>query len=120
MVIGFIVAIAAYFIVPIIISMFFSKYFTPTTLLMFKWLVILLPVQVIASYVGGAHTSATGNAHFSLWPMVIAGVLNVLLDIYFIMKFGFIGVMYSTFLCYTFAISANAILYYRKLLRLTR
>lgn len=116
---GVLIAAAAYFIVPIIIKMFFQKYFNDATLYIFSLLIFILPLRIIASYVGGAHTGPTGNAHFSLWPMIIAGIANVLLDILFISKFGFIGVVYSTLICYSFAIITFSFFYYRKLRRLT-
>jgi Na+-driven multidrug efflux pump len=87
---------------------------------MFYLLVWLVPFRIIAAYVSSAHTVPTGNAHFSLWTMVIAGVSNVILDLLFIPKFGFIGVVYSTLICYTFAIVSFVVLYYFKLNKLTK
>jgi O-antigen/teichoic acid export membrane protein len=116
---GIVIASVAYFIVPLLIKFFFQNYYNNETLYIFSLLLFILPLRIMASYVGGAHTGPTGNAHFSLWPMVIAGISNVILDIIFIDKFGFIGVVYSTLMCYSFAIITFSAFYYRKLRQLT-
>jgi O-antigen/teichoic acid export membrane protein len=116
---GLVIAIAGYFIIPIIISLFFKEYFVAETLAMFRLLIFLVPIRIVAAYANAGHTGPTGNAHFSLYPMIIAGVANVILDIYFIGLYGFIGVVYSTLGCYTFAIGSFTYMYYRKLNKLT-
>jgi O-antigen/teichoic acid export membrane protein len=118
-ILGIAIAAASYFIIPPLIKIFFEQYFNEEALYIFKLLLIILPIRMMAAYVSSAHTGPTGNAHYSMWPMIIAGTANVILDIYFISIFGFIGVVYSTLICYTFAISAFTINYSRKLRRLT-
>ena len=116
---GIATMILTYLFVPVIIRHFFPEYNTPEAMGMFYLLVWLLPFRVIAGYVSAAHTVPTGNAHYSLWTMILSGVSNVILDIIFISKFGFIGVVYSTLICYGFAITSFVVLYYFKLNRLT-
>ena len=89
-----------------------------STILIFKLLLITLPLKLIAAIVSQGHTIPTGNAHFSMWTMIPAGIGNVILDFLFIARFGFIGVVYATLICYTFATSSFIILYYLKLNRL--
>jgi O-antigen/teichoic acid export membrane protein len=120
LILGIIITSAVFFIVPILIKMFLSNYFTSATEYMFNVLIVLLPIRILAAYMGAAHTISTGNAHYGLWTLAIAGIANVILDIVFIMKFGFIGVVYSTVICYSFAIISSTLLYHFKLKRLIR
>ncbi len=109
-----------YFVFPPLIKLFLSKYFTKETLLMFNLLLIVLPLKLVASIVNHGHTVPTGNAHFSMWTMIPAGIANIILDFWFISLFGFIGVIYATLICYTFATTSFMILYYFKLNRLLK
>lgn len=117
---GIILSIFLYIIIPPLIELFFNQYFIPETILIFKLLLLILPIRTIATIISQSHTIATGNAHFSLWTMIPAGILNVVLDFVFINYFGFIGVVYSTLICFTFAILSFVILYYLKLNKLTK
>lgn len=116
---GAVLSAVLYFAVPFVIQLFFAEYFTEATMQMFTILIFILPLRMVAAYSSAAHTGPTGNAHLSMWPMIVAGIANVLLDIYFIGAFGFIGVVYSTLICYTFAILTFTIRYYIKLNRLS-
>lgn len=117
---GIILSIFLYIIIPPLIELFFNQYFIPETILIFKLLLLILPIRIIATIISQSHTIATGNAHFSLWTMIPAGILNIVLDFVFIYYFGFIGVVYSTLICFTFAISSFIILYYIKLNKLSK
>ncbi len=117
---GVILSILLYFIIPILIKLFLNKYYISEILLIFNLLLIILPIRIMATITITAHTIATGNGHFSLWTMIPAGFLNIILDIIFILKFGFIGVVYSTLICFTFAILSFLFLYYHKLNKLTK
>jgi len=117
---GIFLSITLYFLMPLLIKLFLEKYFVPETILILNLLLLILPFRIIASVVSQGHTIATGNAHFSLWTMIPAGIVNVILDIIFISKFGFIGVVYSTLICYVFATISFIMLYYFKLNRLIK
>lgn len=108
-----------YFLIPIIIDLLFSKYFNESTLLMLKVLLLILPLKMLSTIVNFAHTVPTENAHFSMWTMIPAAALNIVLDILFIKEFGFIGVVYATVISHTLAMVAFMTLYYRKLRRIT-
>jgi len=109
-----------YFCFPILIKTFLDKYFTEATILIFNIIIFILPLRFIAAIVNHGHTLATGNAHFNMIVMIPAGIANILLDFYFIYLFGFIGVIYSTLVCYSFATISFMILYYLKLNRLIK
>jgi Na+-driven multidrug efflux pump len=98
--------------------MFFSKYFTSESLLIFELLLLTLPLKIAAAVIGQGHTSPTGNANISMWTMIPAGIANLVLDIIFISKYGFIGVVYSTLIVYTFANLSLIIIYNLKLRRM--
>jgi len=117
---GVILGILLYIIIPPLIELFFNEYFIPETILIFKLLLLILPTRIVATIISQSHAIATGNAHFSLWTMIPAGILNIVLDFVFIYYFGFIGVVYSTLICFTFAISSFIILYYIKLNKLSK
>jgi O-antigen/teichoic acid export membrane protein len=109
-----------YFLFPVLIKLFLEDYFTKETLLIFKLLLIVLPLKFMASITNHAHTVPSGNAHLSMWTMIPAGIANIILDFYFISIFGFIGVVYATLICYAFATTSFMILYYIKLSRLIK
>jgi O-antigen/teichoic acid export membrane protein len=117
---GILLSILLYFIVPPLIKMFFLEYFIPETILIFNILLFILPIRITATIISQSHTIATGNAHYSLWTMIPAGILNIILDFVFIYYYGFIGVVYSTIICFTFAISSFILLYYLKLNKLSK
>ncbi|WP_167848776.1 oligosaccharide flippase family protein [Methanolobus halotolerans] len=115
---GVFLSISLYFIMPYIIEFFFKEYFIRETIYIFNLLLLILPLRIVGTIVGQAHTIATGNAHFSLWTMIPAGIANLFFDIIFIGYYGFIGVVYSTIICFSFAIISFIILYNLKLNKL--
>jgi O-antigen/teichoic acid export membrane protein len=117
---GIFLSILLYVIISPLIQFYFSKYFIKETIFIFNLLLIILPLRIISGVINQAHTIATGNAHFSLWTMIPAGLLNIILDFIFIYYYGFIGVVYSTIICFTFAITSFILLYYLKLNKLIK
>ncbi|MDD4156761.1 MAG: oligosaccharide flippase family protein [Candidatus Cloacimonetes bacterium] len=120
LVFGFFLTIVLYFSIPFTICLFLNEYFTTESVYIFNLLLIILPLRIVGTIVSQAHTIATGNAHFSLWTMIPAGVTNFILDIIFINYYGFIGVVYSTIICFSFAIISFIILYNLKLNKLLK
>lgn len=120
MILSLFMVIFLYLLFPPLIQIFLKDYFTKETLLIFKLLLIVLPLKFMASIANHAHTIPTGNAHLSMWTMIPAGIANVILDFYFISLFGFIGVVYATLICYAFATISFMILYYTKLNKLIK
>ena len=120
LIIGTVISLVLFLGLPMIIKLFLRDYFTNEILTMLNLLLLILPLRLLATIIAQGHTLAKGNAHFSMWTMIPAGIFNILLDFYFISLFGFIGVIYSTLICYTFAIVSFSTLYYLKLNRLIR
>jgi O-antigen/teichoic acid export membrane protein len=114
------VSLLIYQLFPILLQTFLEQYFTSATSYIFQVLIMTLPLKLVAAVINHGHTVPTGNAHFSMWTMIPAGILNVILDFIFINIYGFIGVVYATLICFTFANSSFMALYYFKLRRLTK
>lgn len=100
---GLIISFSLYFAFPILVDLFFNQYFTKETILIFRLLLLILPLQISAIIVSNAHTTPTGNANLSLFGTIPAGILNVILNFVFINQYGFIGVVYSTLICFVFS-----------------
>ncbi len=113
--ISILISVFIYFLFPVFLKMFLIDYFDNDTMYMFKILLLLFPLNVVAAIINHAHTIPTGNAKFSMWTMIPAGIANVFLDFLLIKKYGFIGVIYSTMFCYIFATISFMILYYLKI-----
>ncbi len=109
------IALGMYFLFPILVSILFNTYYTPATVIMFQLLLLTLPIKMMSAVVSNGHTVPTGNAHFSMWTMIPAGILNVILDIIFVSTYGFIGVVYASLICFFLATLSYMSLYYFKL-----
>ncbi|HPY88979.1 MAG TPA: lipopolysaccharide biosynthesis protein [Spirochaetota bacterium] len=113
-----ILTISFYFILPFIIKSFFLKYYNESLLNMMYLLLLILPIRMIGQVVNNGYTLSTGNAGLNMITMIPAGILNVLLDIIFIKYFGYIGVIYSTMICFSFGSISLIIMFFIKLNKL--
>lgn len=113
-----ILTISFYFILPFIIKSFFLKYYNESLLNMMYLLLLILPIRMIGQVVNNGYTLSTGNAGLNMITMIPAGILNVLLDIIFIKYFGYIGVVYSTMICFSFGSISLIIMFFIKLNKL--
>jgi len=106
---GILVVIVFIFIGPLISSFFFVGDDLSN---LRKMLYILLPVlatQSLTSITPVAFAVSTGNADISTKVLIFFGILNCFLNYIFIIKFGYIGILYSTLIC---KISADFIFTY--------
>lgn len=117
---GVFLSIVMVVLLPVFLEFFFPKYYTEDMIYMLRVLLLLVPIRAAASLNTQAHIVSTGSAKYLLWVLIPAGVMNVILDFYFIERNGFVGVIYSTLICYSFAIISLHILYNLKLNRLTK
>ncbi len=113
-----IISILLYFLIPLIIKLLFNEYFVPQTIHIFSILLFVIPIRMVAAVISQAHVIATGNAHYMLITMIFGGIANIVLDFILILKYGFIGVIYATLICFIFTTVAYVILYYSKLNKL--
>lgn len=117
-VVSVIFAIILYFILPFILKFIFPKYYNDSLLSIMYLLLIISPIRMIGQIVNNGYTISTGNAHLNMITMIPAGIMNIILDVIFIKYFGFIGVVYSTMICFSFGSISLIILFYFKLNRL--
>jgi O-antigen/teichoic acid export membrane protein len=116
---GILLAIFFYFLLPFLISIFFPKYYNDIILKLVFVLLLVFPFRIVAAYASHGFLMPTGNVHMSLIVLAVAGPLNVILDFVFIVKFGFLGVVYSTLASFLFANLFFVIWYYLKVRRLS-
>jgi O-antigen/teichoic acid export membrane protein len=117
---GISIGIVLYFLIPPIIKIFLKDYFTKETIYIFNLLLLTLPIKMIGALNSPSHIVGTGSAKYSLFSLIIFGLINVVLDFVFILKYGFIGVVYSTLICFSFANLLTHALYYLKLNKLIK
>jgi len=117
---GISVGVILYFLIPPIIRIFLKDYFTKETIYIFNLLLLILPIKMVGTLNSPSHIIGTASAKYSLYSLIIFGILNVVLDFIFILKYGFIGVVYSTLICFSFANLLTHALYYLKLNKLIK
>ncbi|NOY36950.1 MAG: oligosaccharide flippase family protein [Chlorobi bacterium] len=112
------VAVILYFLFPYILKLMFAKYYGNEIMQMFNLIIFALPFRVIYNILNHAIAVPTGHGKISMWAMIIGGIINLFLDIIFIKAFGYIGVVYSTLVCFPVAAIIMTILLYKKLNKL--
>jgi O-antigen/teichoic acid export membrane protein len=89
---------SCYALYPSIMSSFFAKYYTHEFITMIN---ILLPLFILKAVGGGIITQGftipTGHASLNMKILLFTGPLNLVLNIIFINLYGYIGVIYATF-----------------------
>ena len=104
-------------IFPQIIKLFLPNYFTENFVSIFNLMIFNLPLLLITISLSQPFIIATGLAKYSLLILPF-GILNVILSIFFIAQFGFIGAIYSILIT---SISSKLLTYffvYKQLSRL--
>ncbi|MDD4156500.1 MAG: oligosaccharide flippase family protein [Candidatus Cloacimonetes bacterium] len=93
-----VIVIATYLLYPVIMASFLNEYYTQDFIIIIN---ILLPLFVIKAVGGGiitqGFTTPTGYAFLNMKILLFTGLLNIILNYIFIHLFGFIGVIYATF-----------------------
>jgi O-antigen/teichoic acid export membrane protein len=98
--VGVLLSIVLYLVYPTLLDLFLSKYFIEESVTIFNWLLIMLPMYIIARFLSQGYLVSSGNAKYNLL-MIPFGILNIVLNYIFIAHYGFIGVVYSTIICMT-------------------
>ena len=102
------------------IKNYFGAYYTEEFIQILKWVVLIIPTFMLTNFLTHGYLYSTGNAKLHLKIMLFFGVLNVVLDYYFISLFGFIGVIYVTVICSVLAQNLTVGLLHRKLKNLQK
>ena len=112
-----IVVIGSYVIYPFLIKTFFNGYYVNEFIVMMN---ILLPLFVLKVLGGGiitqGFTTPTGHASLNMKILLITGPLNLVLDLIFINLYGYIGIIYATFVVWLMSSSLLIYIYYYKYL----
>lgn len=117
---GLLIGVIIYFLMPFIIKFFLKDYFKKETVYIFNLLLLVLPIKLAGAINAPSHIVGTDSAKYSLYSLIVFGLLNVILDFVFIYRFGFIGVVYSTLICFTFANLITYMLYFLKINKLIK
>lgn len=90
-----------YLIVPELINLFFGKYSNSQTLtLFFIFLFLVFPIKAMKRVIDPGFLFSTGKIWINIFGNIIFGLINLLLDIYFIINFNFYGIVLSTVFTY--------------------
>ncbi len=114
-ILGVIVALGLLLLVPVVVREFLPAYHTEDFMEINRVLVAILPLKFAGVLLTIGFVTPTGFAKMTSIATMIFGVLNVLLDIAFILEFGFIGVFYATFIAHNLSILIQWLIYYRHL-----
>jgi len=93
---GIIIAVSLIIFRDVIFNMV-GKYNTPLFRDTFYVMIPVFFTQILISIIPVAFTVATGNAKYNMFFLMLFGGLNCLLDYIFINMFGYIGIIYATF-----------------------
>jgi len=93
---GIIASIGVYFITPFVFKIFFPQYNLSLIMQYLLLLLILVPFRLFSTYISIAYIVSSGHAMITTIMLLIFGFVNLVLDIFLISVFGFIGVIYAT------------------------
>jgi len=94
--IGILVCLISFLIIKPLIIRLLPQYNNYYFYLFFNFLLVIFPIRVFGTILSTSFIISTGQAKIITYNNLIFGAINVLMDIFFIYKFGFIGVVYST------------------------
>jgi O-antigen/teichoic acid export membrane protein len=97
LIISFSLSFFLYILFPFFFKIFLPNLFNQDFLNIFYILIFLIPFNIVSELIDNGFIVPAGMAKINLLTLVF-GVLNVLLSLLLIVKFGFIGVAYSNLL----------------------
>jgi len=118
LIIAAVFTIISYIFLPLIISLFFNKYYNSTLFVMLLPVILIYALQVYCATINTGIVVSTGDAGLFSYPNLIAGVLNIILSLALLKYFGFMGVIYSILTLTFVMIVVLHSIYYLKLRRL--
>jgi O-antigen/teichoic acid export membrane protein len=114
-ILGIIFAASSYFVVPLIIKLFFIKYFTSYFMEIFLISTIIFMINIWASSVDSGIVVPTGYARLMTYFYLPLGIINIGLSIFFLKLFGFMGVLYATVFSSVAMVFGLRLLYFKKI-----
>jgi len=95
-VVGSMLSILFFFLIKPVVFLFFQQYNDPTFYLFFNILLIILPIRFFGTILTTGFLIPTNNAKILTYNNLLFGVVNLLMDILFVILFGPIGIIFST------------------------
>jgi O-antigen/teichoic acid export membrane protein len=95
-VIGIPICLISYLIIKPLVIYLLPQYNNYYFYLFFNFLLIIFPIRIFGAILSTSFIISTGQAKIITYNNLIFGALNVVMDIFFIYTFGFVGVIYST------------------------
>ena len=93
---GVIVSIVSCWAIKPFIIYFLPNYDNYYFYLFFRLLLTIFPIRIFGTILTTSFIIAGGQAKIITYNNLIFGIINVIMDIFFIHRFGFIGVIYPT------------------------
>jgi O-antigen/teichoic acid export membrane protein len=116
-IVGLIVAIFSYLILPNFLRLFLPNYNLPLLISILGLLSILIPFRFFSSYINIGYITPGGFAKILTISTLIFGLLNLFLDLYLI-AWGLIGIIYATLVSQLLFIGFNMFYFYKILRKL--
>jgi O-antigen/teichoic acid export membrane protein len=101
---------------PFILKHFFVVYYTSAVLTIAYLFLAIYVFDVVGNFMGNTFIISTGHAWLNMINIVVFGVANVLADILFVQRFGFMGIAYAKFFVVILG-SISILFFYYQVLR---
>ncbi len=93
---GFLISLVVWIIFPIILKYFLSEYNLPIIQISMNFLLIILTTQCASTIAAAGFSTASGHAKLNMIWLIIFGILNTILGIFWVHSLGFMGIIYTT------------------------
>ena len=102
--------------VPWVLSHFFPEYDQPGVIRILYIFLFLFIFQNVSNLIGNTFIISTGHARINMINIIVFGILNLLLDILLVRRYGYMGIAYAKFLVVILG-SLSLIILYRRALK---
>jgi O-antigen/teichoic acid export membrane protein len=102
--------------VPWVLRHFFPEYDQPGVIRILYIFLFLFIFQNVSNLVGNTFVISTGHARINMINIIIFGILNLLLDILLVRRYGYMGIAYAKFFVVILG-SLSLIILYRRALK---
>jgi O-antigen/teichoic acid export membrane protein len=94
--IGIIISLFLYLLSPIIFKFIFFKYDKTLLIYLLNFFLFIIPFRFISSLISIGYITPMGYAKIISISLIFFGIINMILNYFFIIRYGFVGVIYST------------------------
>jgi PST family polysaccharide transporter len=102
--------------IPWFLQSFLNKYYLPGVILILNIYLFIFIFQNVSNLVGNTFIISTGHARINMINIIIFGILNLVLDIFLVHIYGYIGIAYAKLIVAIVA-SLSLIILYRHALK---